>query len=146
MRRRHRHIHRRRYGGYSGEPPVQKNVIGIVILVIVLIVCGKWVLTYFGVGNTIQRHGSTLTMANLGNVQVSIEGGEFKRAENEQKLYPGDRLTTGVGAHAVLTFFDKTAFRLNELSDVTIEETFSGENTSEISLYIQEGSVWVSSS
>ena len=143
MRRRHRHIHGR-YGSYPSEASIRHNVMGVIIVAIVLFIFGKMVLGYFGVGNTVQRYGVTLTMANLGNVQVSIEGGDFKRAEDDQKLYSGDRVTTSVGAHALLTFFDTTAVRLNELSGITIEESLSGEKESEITIYLNEGSIWLS--
>ena len=142
MRRRHRHAHRR-YGSYEQPPRMRRKVLGTVVILIVFFILMKWTFAFFNVGNTIHRHGTLLTMERLGNVQVSIEGGALKRAENEQKLYPGDRVTTGVGARALLSFFDETAVRLNEFSDVIIEESFSGENESEISLTLTEGNIWL---
>ena len=115
---------------------------GIIVIMIVLFIGSKWTLRFFGVGNTINRHGATVTMERLGNVRASIEGGEFKRVENEQRLYPGDRITTGVSAHALLIFFEDTAGRLNELSDVSIDESFYGEKESEITLQVHDGSIW----
>ncbi|PIR53395.1 hypothetical protein COU76_01095 [Candidatus Peregrinibacteria bacterium CG10_big_fil_rev_8_21_14_0_10_49_10] len=142
--RRYRHIHRRRYGDYPHEGPVRRNVMRSVLLVIVLFVAVKWVLAYFGVGNTIQQQGSTLHITDTAHVEVSIEGGELKRAENEQKLYPGDRVTTGIASHAVLSFFDHAVVRLNELTDLTIEESHSAVMTSQLSLLLREGSIWIS--
>jgi hypothetical protein len=143
MRRRHRHS-RRRHSEYDSKGGgVRRTVIGVGIILIVLFGAGKWVLSYFGVGNTIQRLGSTLTMEHLGNVQVSIEEGELKRAENEQKLYPGDRVITGPGSRAMLTLFDGTKIRLNEMTDVSIEESALGQEESKLTVYLQEGTVWL---
>ena len=143
MRRRHRYLNRQ-YGGYETQPKLRRKIMGIAILALALFLLGKWTFAYFGVGNEIHRHGTLLTMERLNSVQVSIEGGELRQAENEQKLFPNDRITTGMSGRAMLTFFDGSAVYLNELSDLTIEESFSGEKESVLSLFLREGSIWLS--
>lgn len=124
---------------------LRRSAMGVALILIVLFVVGKIVLSYFGVGNAIARMGTTLTMEHEGSVQVSIEGGDLKRAENEQKLYPGDTVTTGPSSRALLTFFDDTKIHLDEMTNVSVEESAHGQQKSELSVFLKEGTIWVAS-
>jgi len=134
-----RHGHR-----YNRQPNVLQPIIGIVVIIGVLFFLGSWVLNLFGVGNTISRTAVTLMVEGGGNVRVSIEGGEFKRAENDQKLFPGDTVTTGPGGHAQLYFFDGSRGRLDELSEIAIVESYVGETMSKINVRVTQGALWIS--
>jgi hypothetical protein len=76
-------------------------------------------------------------------VQVSLEGGDWKRAEQEIKLFPGDSVQTASNANASLTFFDGTFLRLDEQSTLRIEESEHGQDDSTITLELESGSAWV---
>lgn len=134
---------RRHYDPFQASPSPLRPAIGFLLLVAILFGLGKWVLGYFGVGNTIHRYGVTLTVEDNGNTNVSIEGGDMKRAENDQKLYPGDRVATGAGGSAMLRFFDGTVVRMDELTDVSIEESHTGKKQSKVALMHSEGTIWL---
>ncbi|MDA1208494.1 MAG: FecR domain-containing protein [bacterium] len=134
-----RHGHR-----YERQPNVLQPIIGIVIIIAILFFLGSWVLKLFGVGNAIARSAVTLIVEGGGSVQVSIEGSEFKKAEDDQKLFPGDTVTTGAGGNAQMQFFDGSFGRLDELSEITIEESFIGQTQSQISIRVTQGALWFS--
>ncbi|PIQ76528.1 hypothetical protein COU78_02365 [Candidatus Peregrinibacteria bacterium CG10_big_fil_rev_8_21_14_0_10_49_24] len=120
-------------------------MVGVALILLVLFAVGKMVLSYFGVGNAISQLGTTLTMQREGNVQVSIEGGELKRAENEQKLYPGDTVVTGPSSRAMLTFFDGTKIHLDEMTNLSVSESAHGQEKSVLSVFLKEGTIWIAS-
>ena len=76
-------------------------------------------------------------------MRVSLEDEDWKRTEQELKLYPRDRITTGTNAHAVLRFFDGTFARMDENTNVKIIESDKGEEKSEISLLLESGKLWI---
>lgn len=141
---------RRQRRRYAAEPSTSNNtkvvvrsLVGVVLMSAMLLYAGNWVLQYFGAGNTIRRVGTTLAVEDASTATVSIEGSEMKRAENGQKLYPGDRVATNSASQVRLSFFDGSVIRMNELTDITIAETFHGAEESDMSLRMQEGMLWV---
>jgi len=123
--------------------PIIKRLVALVIIGFLLFIVGKKVLNFFGVGNIVQRSAIVLSLSGQGTVSVSIEEQEFKRAENQLKIYPDDRIRTSGNATASMFFFDETSMRLDERTEILIHESSHGEKRSEISVELVEGSLWV---
>jgi hypothetical protein len=143
MRRRHHH----RMSAYQNTKPrnrsTARTTVGVIVIAIVLFYLGRGVLSFFGSGNRITRTGTTVTVEDGGIASVSIGGDEQKRAEQGQKLYPGDRIITSGASNVRLNFFEKTIIRMDEMTDLHVAETVKGEEESEISVGMQEGTIWV---
>jgi len=139
---------RHRRGSYALAPehrnvPYLRPIILLLITGVVLYVVGSRVLQFFGIGNSLQQSAVLLTLENRGTISVSIEGEEFRRAEDAIKLYAGDRVSSSGMGYALLTFFDGTAVRLNEQTNATIIENAQGEKQSHIALELEQGSLWI---
>lgn len=143
IKRRHRRRAMAQQQKTASGRPFLRAIIGVCLITGILLYAGNWVLDYFGAGNSIRRIGTTVVIDDASIASVSIEGSELKRAENGQKLYPGDRLAVQSASQAELLFFDETRMRLNELTDITLTETYQGEETSNISIRLQEGMLWI---
>ena len=142
--------HRHRRGFYplaqtSTLPSVMKRVVLLIVLGILFFWIGTKILSSFGVGNTIKQNPVRLSVEEQGSVSVSIEGENPKRAEDQLKLYPRDRVQTGGRSNAVLSFFDGTIVRMDEQTEVHIHKSAHGEKSSEFSLELLNGSIWVAS-
>ena len=142
-------FHRTRYrrGPYAlaepaGVPRPVKALIWLVVLGIIVYFLGKWILGLFGGGDSLQRRAVALTVEQGSTVNVSIEGGLMKRTDVGVPLYEGDKVATGKG-HAVLTFFDGTKVRLDEQSELTVDESMKGETTARIALTLGRGTIWM---
>jgi len=139
---------RHRRGPYAlAQPSVLPGVVRTIILVVILAVAlfftGRWILSLFGSGSALARTPVVLIAEGRGPVNVSLEGGAVQRAEDSLKLYDGDRVTTGNGGHALLLFFDGSRVRLDAGSDVTIDRSERGSETSTVALTLTRGSVFV---
>lgn len=142
--------HRHRRGFYppaqtSTLPSVMKRVVLLIVLGILFIWIGTKILSSFGVGNTVKQNPVRLSVEGQGVVNVSIEDENPKRAEDQLKLYPRDRVQTGGRSYAVLSFFDGTIVRMDEQSELYIHKSAYGEKSSEFSLELLNGSLWVAS-
>ncbi len=143
MRRRHRH-------GYhtvqSTHPTMGmlRSFIGVVLIVIILYVAGKWILNLFGVQDSSQRTAVLLQTEDRGSVNISLDGGPMKRTDSDLKLYSNDSIETGSASHASLTFFDGTYVRLDENTKLEILRSERGEESS-IQLSLAAGTIWFSS-
>lgn len=120
------------------------RIAATVAALLLLYILGKTVLAYFGVGNDIRRLAATLHVEGRGTVNVYLEGGELQRAQDNMKLYAGDRVTTGQSSNATLSFFDGSMVRLDQQADVTIEESALGTKRSELALALEHGGMWMS--
>jgi hypothetical protein len=58
------------------------------------------------------------------------------------KLWPEDRVVSNAGGHALLTFFDGTLVRLDEQSEITIDESSKGTKESSVSATLARGALW----
>ena len=142
MRRRHRH------GPYylansQSRWEKLKPIFAFLIVGAVLFFIGSWFIEKFDLGRSVKYAAVTLTPEERGIVRVSLEDEEWKRTEQELKLYPGDRITTGTNANASLRFFDGTFVRLDEQSNVKIIESDKREEGSKITLHLETGSFWI---
>jgi hypothetical protein len=144
-----RRHHRRRFVHDQQQSFQRRSVLQTVAtgsaLVIFLVTIGFWILQKFDAGNTIRRIGTTLSVQENDKSTVSIEGGDFKRAESGQKLYPGDRVVSNAASYGTLSFFDGSTIRIDERSDLTITESFMGEKESKLTVRMQEGILWIRS-
>lgn len=120
-----------------------KPVVTLVIAAGIFYVVGGWVLAAFDSGNAIRRDALDMKVEGRGTVSVSLSGEDMRRAEGEIKLYPEDRVTTGGSAHATLTAFDGTVLRLDEGSDLRVEESANGLEKSELTLLLEAGGLWI---
>lgn len=78
-----------------------------------------------------------------GKVEFAKAGTEeWKPVERRQKLYPGDRLRTGVNGCVTLRQMDKSALRLKENSTIRIDPPAEG---SKAGFAVQQGSVYLNS-
>jgi hypothetical protein len=113
------------------------------VLATVLFLAGRGVLRWAGIGNDAERTATVLTTEENGSVTVRIEGGESVRAETGLKMYPGETVTTGHSAHAVLSFFDGSTARLDEQSEVEIVESAKGTDASTLTVRVGTGRMWI---
>jgi len=127
----------------SPVPSLLKSIVLLVLALLILYFAGRFVIGLFGAGNEVQRAAAMMHVENRGTVNVSLEGGLMQRAEDSLKLYPGDRVTTGSNGHALLSFFEGTGIRLDEQSDLTIEESSRGTSQSTIELELTKGALWI---
>lgn len=138
--------HRRRLQHRRNKPAVpagMRRLVSAGLVLGVIVYAGSVALDFFGVGNAIRRTATTLTIDNQGVVNVSVEGGPLKRADQDLKLYPGDTIVSSPRNYATLTFFDGTSLRLDESTQVSIDESYRGDEESKITTSIQEGTVWL---
>ena len=138
-----RHLRRRYHPASERQRPVLRPAVGTALLLLAVFFLGEWTLRFFGVGNPLRAAAVTLTTEGRGIVNVSLEGEAAQRAENDIKLYPGDRVMTLGGGYAALRLFDGSDLRLNEATDIAIVESVHGEERSEIVLELIEGSLWI---
>ncbi|MFH1671065.1 MAG: cadherin-like beta sandwich domain-containing protein [Patescibacteria group bacterium] len=139
---------RHRRGSYALAQPspvasMMRRTVSLLILGVVLLVVGTKVLNFFGVGNLMQQNAVVLAIEGQGTVNVSIEGKSIQRAENNLKLYPGDRVETSGRAFGVLSFFDESYVRLDERSEVLITQSVKGAEESSLSVELIKGTIWV---
>ena len=140
--RRHRN---RRYPVPSKERNARiRKLISMGVLVIALYTVGSKTLTFFGVGNAIRSTATVLNVENGGVINVSVDGGPLKTAENELKLYAGDTVVSSPRNNATLTFFDGSTIRLDESTQVHIVQSLEGEESSLITVELEEGTIWAS--
>ncbi|MCF7844442.1 MAG: hypothetical protein K9M03_01260 [Kiritimatiellales bacterium] len=138
--------HRRGSYALAQASPVTSMVGRMVILLLLglsLFILGTKVLRFFGVGNDVRQNSVLLSIEGQGTVSVSIEGKEMKRADNDLKLYPDDRIETSGRAFAVLSYFDDTNVRLDERSEVLITDSAKGAEESVLSLELTKGNIWI---
>ena len=142
----HRYRHRR--GPYALAEPAPRGGIlrklvawAIILLVVYLLV--KWALAAMGVGNHLERKSVQLDVENRSSVTVSLEGGLMQQADARLKLLPEDRIVTNAGGRAMLTFFDGTMLRMDEQSELTIDESSLGTASSELAATLDRGAAWV---
>ncbi|MDD5469766.1 MAG: FecR domain-containing protein [Candidatus Peribacteraceae bacterium] len=140
---RRRHCHRPMYLERRSPPWTRyRPLIGLLIAALLVYLVGSWFIGLFGYGQN-QSMAIALAPEERGIVRISIEDGEWKRADQSLKLYPRDRVTTGTNAGAALAFFDGTYMRLGEESAVRIVESDLRDDESQLSVQLESGSVWV---
>jgi hypothetical protein len=122
--------------------PYARPVVALLIVGVLLYFAGSWLFSIFGFGIS-QRASAALVPEQRGTVQVSLEGGDWKRADQELKIFPGDSVQTGSNAGAAMTFFDGSYVRMDSETTVAVEESAHGEDDSEITLELQNGTLWV---
>ena len=120
----------------------------IVAIVIVagLLLLARGFLRWIGSSNVVQRSAVILTVQPGGPVNVAIEGGSLKRAEDSLKLYEGDRIETGAGGRAKLDYFDGSVGYLDELSVLSVEESSRGSEQSSMHQSLSMGGMWMKTS
>ncbi len=133
----------------STEQKKPRAIMRLLILVLALLIAWYLVtkvlaLFDYSIG---KKTATTLNIRSGGeNVQVSLQGAEWQRAESNLRLYVGDAVSTRGNADALLTFFDGTRVRLDKDTDAVIEKSESVEQgTSSVSLRIRSGRLWLSS-
>jgi len=143
-------LRRRHYTGQyplataPGSLSLLRSIIALVLIALVLFYVGKKVMQFFNVGNAVRQNAAVLLTEGPGTVNVSIDGGEMKRAENRLKLYPNDQVTTSGNARAALALFDGTIVRLDNATILQVVESEHGVKQSRIVLALNGGSVWIS--
>lgn len=143
IQRRHR---RRRRQAEDTHKNVRLIKLGVwVVLLLLVFKAGSSTLSFFGVGNAIRKTSAVLKIEDRGVINVAVEGGPLKRAENELKLYAGDTVVSSPRNYATLDFFDGTSVRLDESSQVRIIESEEGEEKSKLTVELEEGTVWLAS-
>jgi len=120
------------------------RILTVLVLVFLLFMVLRWFVGLFGFSNNVIRMPATVQTEDNGIVSVLLEGGESRRAEDGMKLFPGEKLSSGAGGHASLTFFDGSHARLEEKTDLIVTESEQGTTKSLLQLHIEQGSLWIS--
>ncbi len=126
----------------SPWPRIVGRLVVLAILLVLLYWIGSWILGLFGVGNPLERASAQVSVEQ-GTVQVSIQGQGAQNAENGMALFPGDTVSTGNGAHALVRFFDGTQARLDQNTQLALAESARGKEDSQLRLQLGQGTVWV---
>lgn len=129
----------------SALPRLASTILVVCIIGLVLFFTGRLILRFFGAGNQLERSSVLLIVEARGAVNVSLEGGAVQRADDSLKLYAGDRVSTGGGAHASMLFFDGGRGRLEQQTDVSIDENARGSEQSAIELTVHRGTLFFQS-
>lgn len=133
----------------STEQKKPRAIMRLLILVLALLVAWYLVTKVLALFDySIGKKTATTLSIRSGNenVQVSLQGAEWQRAENNLRLYVGDAVTTRGNADALLTFFDGTRVRLDSDTDAMIEKSESvQEGTSSVEIRVRSGRLWISS-
>lgn len=130
----------------ESRPRIVTRVILLCVTILILWYLGSKVVSLFS-GSASQKTGALLTLSSSDaeGVQVSLQGAAAQRAENNLKIYPGDTITTRAGATALLSFFDGSAIRLDESTQLAIVKSEQLlDKPSTISTKIVNGRIWVS--
>lgn len=132
----------------SGEPRKPRAFMRVVILMLALFVAWYLItkvlaLFDYSIG---RKTATTLTIrSGFESVQVSLQGGEFQRAETNLRLYEGDAVSVRGNADTLLTFFDGSRLRLDRDSDILIGGSESVQNgSSSITVAVRSGRIWLS--
>lgn len=137
-----RHRRRNHSGAVRPERRTGRLVSVIILGILIVIGCVK-VLQYFGVGNSTLQSAAILSVDDLGVVNVSIDEGPFKRGDDGMKIYPGDAVVTTPKNFAALTMFDGSYVRMDESTELGIEQSILGETESSLKLSLDDGAVWI---
>ncbi len=130
----------------QSRPRIITRVILLCVTILILWYLGAKVVSLFN-GSASQKTGAILTLssADAEGVQVSLQGAAAQRAENNLKVYPGDAIITRGGSTALLSFFDGTAIRLDESTQLSIVKSEQlSDKPSAIAAKVLSGRIWVS--
>jgi hypothetical protein len=79
-----------------------------------------------------------------GNAKILPWGaGEWERAYNGTRLLQGDSLKTQRGGRVVIEFFKDHYIRMDEKTEIILNEIKKNNGSYEINLMLQEGAIWV---
>jgi hypothetical protein len=143
--RQSRHPRRRRHGTEPKSNVRLRKTLSVGALFIVVLLLGNKTLTFFGVGNAIRSTAAVLTIEDRGVINVSVDNGPLKRAENELKLYVGDTIVSSPRNFATLDFFDGSSVRIDESTQIRVEDSYQGEELSKVTVHLEEGTIWMAS-
>ncbi|MBT4120276.1 MAG: hypothetical protein HOG89_01590 [Candidatus Peribacter sp.] len=143
--RQSRHPRRRRYGAEPKQNVKLRKTIVFGALVFVILLLGDKTLSFFGVGNTMRATAAVLTVEDRGIVNVSVDSGPLKRAENDLKLYAGDTVVSSPRNYATVAFYDGSQVRLDESTHIKIAESYKGREASKLTVELEEGTLWMAS-
>lgn len=140
--------YRQRRGPYalaqpSPVPSILRTIVLLLITAVILYFIGRGILKLFGVGSSEQRAAVTVMAEGTGIVNVSLEGGLLQRAADKIPLYAGDKVSSTSNGRARLSFFDGSAARSDINTELTIDESYIGEDGSEFSVAVNQGSLWI---
>lgn len=140
--------YRHRRGPYAlAEPSPLPGILRRVVALAIVLLAGyygvRWTLSAMGVGNSVERRTVVMQVEGNSNVTVSLEDALMQRADGELKLWPGDRVVANANGHALLRFFDGSVVRMDEQSEVRIDESEQGTATSSIGATLVRGALWV---
>lgn len=140
--------YRHRRGPYALAEPspgrrMVRRLIALTVVGLLLYTGGKWTIGLLGMGNHLERKGVQLDVENRSNVTVSLEGGLMQRPDGRLKLWPDDRIVSNANGHATLNFFDGTIVRLDEQSELLINESGMGTKESLVGITLSRGALWI---
>lgn len=140
--------YRQRRGPYalarpSVVPSFIRSLILLLIAATVLYFIGRGIIGLFGMGSDLNRAAISLTVESGGAVNVGLEGGLMQRADSTLKLYATDKISTSATGHATLDFFDDSWVRTDVSTDITIDESETGETEAAFGLTLTKGALWI---
>ncbi len=139
-----RHRRRQYLVGSNDRKPtvlVRAVMVGVILIVVWYVASSLLGMLDHSIG---RKTAAVLTVRSTDNVQVSLQGEEWQRAETNLKLYAGDAVATRGAGDATLQFFDGTKIRLDQASDLRIATSdHQQDGTSQISAEVRSGRVWV---
>lgn len=121
----------------ADRPRPFRNLILIVLGAFLVFWVGWKLLQAMGILNQVQRSAVSFKVL-AGPVNVSMEGADMRRVE-EAKLFASDRIVSNTGGKASLRFFDGSIVGIDELSEVTIDESSNGTKSASIALTLITG-------
>lgn len=131
----------------SPEPRRPRALMRFLIIVLALLIAWYLVTKVLSLFDySIGKKTATMLTVRSGNenVQVSLQAGEWQRAETSLRLYSGDAVAVRGNADALLTFFDGSRIRLDQNTEAHIAKSDNIEKgTSTLTLDLRSGRIWV---
>lgn len=137
--------HRRRYGTYGEERRTKpRTTLRVIIgIVFVLVVWQLVRLIGAALGGGADRAASALLTVRSGGVQVSLQGEAWQAGESGLRMSVNDAVSSRSDGDAILQFFDGTRLRLNGGASLRIDESERSDDTSTLSVSLQDGAIWM---
>lgn len=127
---------------YRGRRPV---VIRAIIAAVLLVVLWYLITTVIGFfDGSIGTRASVALATSSDSVEVALQGEDWQRADQSIRLYAGDAVASRGSSDAVLTFFDGSKVRMDQSTEVEIEQSDNRtENESRMRMQLRRGQLWV---
>jgi hypothetical protein len=112
-----------------------------IIIPVIIIICFIVIVGFLLTPEVVADKAKAQLIINSGEVQIKSEGESWRSAENGMYLYSYDSVKTGDNSSASIILFETSIVRLDNNTQVTIEELVRAEETS-VTIQQDSGRTW----